>query len=93
MEAHSKAVGLIPQAAQQLHAELIGLTLQGLTGARPKHLLTLFSQRADHQFIGQIQLPQGLHHGRELAFAAIDHHHVRPIGETVGLQGRAPSFP
>ena len=87
MEAHSKAVGFIPQAPEQLHTELIGFALDRLAGSRAKHFLPLFGQGTHHQFIGQIKLPQRLHHRRQLAFAAIDHHHIGPIGEAIGLQG------
>ena len=87
METHGKTVGFIPQAPQQLHTELIGLALQRLAGSWPKHFLPLFRQGTHHQFVSQIQLPQRLHHRRKLAFAAIDHHHIGPIGESIGLQG------
>ena len=82
-------MGFVPQATQQGHAELIRLTLQWLTFAGEENLLPLFGQRADVEVLVQIEFPQCLHHRRELSFAAIDHHHIRPVVEAVGLQGTA----
>jgi hypothetical protein len=41
MKAHGEAVGFIAQAAQQLHTQLVGLTLQGLLGPWHEHFLPL----------------------------------------------------
>ena len=38
----------------------------------------------------EIQFPQRFHHGRELTLAAINHHHIRPVIEPIGLQCAAP---
>ena len=48
METNGKAVGLIPQAPQHLHPQLLGLADQGLLGTGQKHLLPLLGQGA-HQ--------------------------------------------
>ena len=88
-----EAMGLIPQPTQQGNTELVRLTVQGLPLPRQEHLLSLLGEGADVEILVQIEFPQGLHHGRELAFAAIDHHHIGPVVETVGLQGTAAPMP
>ena len=87
MEADCKTVGLIAQAPQQHDAELAGLAFERLFGPGQKHLLPLFGQGTNHQIFMQIQFPQGFHHGRELALAAIDHHHIGPVVEATRMQG------
>jgi hypothetical protein len=46
-KADGKAVGFVPQAAQELHAGLVGFGLRGEGLARQKDLLALLGQ-ADH---------------------------------------------
>ena len=89
MEADSETVGFVAKAAKEHNPELIRFTLQRLAFAGEKHLLALLGEGADVEILVQIKLAQGLHHGRQLALAAVDHHHIGPVVEAVGLQSAA----
>ena len=77
------------KAAKEHNPELIRFTLQRLAFAGEKHLFALLGEGADVEILVQIKLAQGLHHGRELALAAVNHHHIGPVVEAVGLQSAA----
>ena len=62
MEADGKAMGLIPQSPEQLHAQLLRFALEGLLHPWQEHLLPLLCEGTHHQILVQIELPQGFHH-------------------------------
>ena len=72
-----------------MHPQLIRLALERLLCPRQEHLLPLLGQRTHHQLLIEVQLPQGLHHGRELPLAAINHHHIGPVVQATRVQGAA----
>ena len=85
MEADGETVGFVPQPTQEHNTELVRFTLQRLAFAGEKNLFALLGEGADVEILMQIQLPQGLHHGGKLAFAAVDHHHIGPVVEAICL--------
>ena len=86
-------MGFIAKASKQGNTQLIGFAVEGVAFPWQEHLLTLFGQGADVELLVQIQLSKRLHHCRQLTFSPVDHHHVRPIVQAIGLQGTPSPLP
>ena len=89
MERHREAMRFVPETTQQGNTKLIGLTFEGMTFSRQEDFLALLGQGTHVEIFMQIQLTQCLHHCGQLAFATVNHHHIRPVVEAIGLKGAA----
>ena len=83
-------MGFVAQSAQERDTELICITVERLAFPWQEDLLALFGEGADREIFVKIQFTQCFHHCRELALTTIDHDHVWPVIESIGLQRTAP---